>query len=120
MKKVIALALILMLGVAILAGCGDSLSGKYVLVSASNGSETKTGDDLKGEFEDNLPYIEFNGGNYKALSEYGSSFEGTFTVDGKDITLNAPEGEEDVLKGTIDGKKITFTNNGFTMIYEKK
>jgi len=133
MNKAIALLLVLMLSISILAGCGGGLSGKYVLIemTGDDGKVEKL-DDLKKqakEFYDEMEWdfdesemditIEFlSGDKFKMTSVYDVE-EGTFKVDGKNVTLSHPDQDND-LKGTINGNKITFEEDDFVMVFEKK
>lgn len=124
MKKTIIMLLMLVIGISMLVGCGGSttptLSGKYYFVSMTADGETVTVEDMTafGVNPDDL-YLEFQaGGNFRiVLSGISVTQTGTFTVDGKTVTLTV---EGDSLIGTIDGNRVTLENDGETMVFEKK
>ena len=137
--KAIAIILVLMLSVTILAGCGGTkLEGKFSKVSEEYNGEKQLIADIANEMkamyeglEQEIPegalddYIEFLAdGKCKVTSVYVGAeiYDGTFKIDGKNLEVSF-EGE--TLKGTIDGKVITFTEEdeeygNMIHIYEKK
>jgi len=137
MKKAIALLLVLILVVSILTACGGNVSGKYTLKEMSWGEEGKLQkwediikelkEDVGEDFDESKVefYLEFlKDSKFKMVSSLGSETqteEGTFKVDGKTITLTNPSADEDNkdLVGTIDGSKITFVQNGMTLVFGK-
>ena len=122
MKKTIALLMTLMLGVLVLAGCGNgasneaALSGKYYVISVTEGEATVSEETLKAMGFDQM-YFEFmEDGTFKG-DIMGETGEGTFKVDGKNATLTV-NGED--AKGTIDGNKFTLEIDDTKMVFEKK
>ena len=137
MKKTLAVVVVIMFALALLAGCGGggssspALTGKYMLVSMVDGDGNDWLEFFKmmsamadegDEFDLDSMYIEFTSGDkfVMAMGE-DESGEGTYTVDGNNITLSV-DGDE--ISGTIDGNKITVKDEedgeSITMVYEKK
>ena len=136
MKRFIAIVLICLFSFTLFAACGEKdevLSGKYfVTVYEIGGMDwlafIKSMDEMADEIGENNPdvddlYVEFkDGGKIVFSAEIDEEpMEGTFKVDGKNITLTV-DGEE--MKGIIDGNKITIEaeEDGTTlkMVFEKK
>ena len=133
MNKAIALILVLIIGMAILAGCGgEKISGKYDLVSITTDGEKiiwadyiKEMKDMYAEWEAEdefdeenfVSYLEFKDGGKCTAVLFGGSEEGTYKVDGKNIEVTV---DGDTIKGTIDGNKITLEDEGESMVFEKK
>ena len=136
MKKIIAVLLVLMFCVSILSACGGGLSGKYVLTQITNeeGKLVSLEDyvkaekamyeeyDMLDEFDESVyegSYVEFlKDDKYKMVKFGDASEEGTFKVDGKTVELTV---DDETVKGTIDGKKITFDyGEDYKVVFEKK
>ena len=101
MRKKIALLLVIVLSVAIIAGCGgnSSLSGKYV----SPDNDTN--------------YYEFFEGGKCVMSAYGSLSDVKYKVSGNNVTIDLGLGS---FKGKIDGNTITVSEFGVDEVYEKR
>lgn len=117
--KVLALLMILAICLLTLTGCATKLDGKYTLVSMSSGEETIDAsmyEALGLSFDD--CFIEFKKDGTCKMSMFGESMEGTYEAENKKtitITINDEPGS-----GTIDGKKITITEDETSMVFEKK
>jgi len=128
MKKTTALLLAVAVGLAVLAGCGAKLSGRYELVSMSSGGEEVALVEriqMRKEFLGN----DQNGGNFDSYIEFidetnckvvffGDSREGTYTLDDKTIEIVAAGGEPQTM--ILEGKKIILDIGEEQMIFEKK
>ena len=131
MKKTIALLLVLILCVSILASCGSGVSGKYLLteMTSTDGETVKWADQVKEmkdmyaglgmDFneEDFVFYIEFLKDGKCKMVAYGVNEEGTFKVEGKNITITI-SGESNTV--VMNGNKITIEEDGAKLIFEKK
>ena len=132
-KSVFFIVLVLAVSVTVFAQNNSSVpSGKYFLTAFEiNGMDmfeffkmmSEMADESSGGSLEDM-YIEFQGGGkfFMAMgSDEGEGGEGTFLMNGKNITLSA-NGEE--LKGTLDGNKLTLEqeqgNDVIKMVYEKK
>lgn len=62
-------------------------------------------------------YVEFIDGDKCRVAISGQTQEGTYTKDGKNITITV---DGDPASGTIDGNKLTIVINEQTMVFEKK
>jgi major membrane immunogen (membrane-anchored lipoprotein) len=120
MKKtiqIVAIITILAISLVLLVGCGSKLKGKYTLVSMSSGGVTVDAETIRGQgMNPDDMYLEFDGDKCK-VSIAGENGEGTYKVEGKDITITI---DDDPASGTIDGKKITLTIGAQSMTFEKK
>jgi|GEM_PF-2591009 len=132
-KKLIAVLLVLMLSVSILASCGGGLSGTYVIseVLGEDGKMVKYDDqmkEMKAMYEEyDMPFdesefqmsIEFLKDGKCKMTIGSESMDLTFKVDGKNIEV---DDGTDIMKGTIDGNKISFGSeaDGDRQIYVKK
>ena len=116
MKK--AMVVLLVLALTIFSACANnnSLSGKYILISASMGGVSLDQEALSKFGLDNS-YLEFRDNGKMIASIKNDTQDGTYKVDGKTITFTA---ENDSITGTIDGNKITISISGSTMVFEKK
>ena len=137
MKKVIMLLLVLIVGVSAFTGCGGgsaaggSATGKYALVSMvdSEGNDwlemLASMAAMFGEEDESFDfsslYLELKDGGKFVMSMMDEVQEGTYRINGKNITLTA-EGED--ISGTINGKKISLSaeeeGQSMTMVFEKK
>ena len=122
MKKTLMVLLVLVLALAMLAGCGgkdkgsDSGSstpaapeGKYALTSIKmDGADATPFLAMAGITAENM-YLDFsNNGNVK-LSFMGMEGEGTFKVDGTKLTITVEGSDMDFV---FDNNKITLAQNG--------
>jgi len=120
MKKALAITLVLVLAVTMLAGCASSpaLSGRYALKSME--AEGMTIDVAMLEMlgmGDLEMYLEFTGGNAFKMAIMGESVSGTYTLNGKVLTMTI-EGED--VQAILDGKTITLEMDEGKIIFEKK
>jgi|GEM_PF-4400154 len=102
MRKFFAIVLVMVLTLTLLAGCGSKdavLSGKYVDKASNNSYEF---------FE--------NGKCIMGVMGVTSS-EITYSIKGSEVTLNFEYGS---YKGKINGNKITVTEWGEEVVYEKQ
>ena len=120
MKKAITILLVFVLCIATLCACGGGtgLTGKYSIVSVTEGGQTielaqlsEVGIDPAGFF------IEFIDGAKYNMAVFGESQEGTYKLEGKTLALTAL-GE--TAQATVDGSKITIDMEGTVMVFEKK
>jgi hypothetical protein len=124
MKKGLALILaaITALGIFAFTACGgdSGISGKYELDSAEASGITITKEDLISYGMDMS--MEFKSGGKVTMSLNGEDgYEGTYKVDGDNITIT--DDTEAVVEGTLSdgGKTITILepSSGVTMILKK-
>ena len=127
MKK-IALLMVLVLTVALFAGCSGSDSGAagtYELVSIKEDDMNMSGEDLKafGEMmgvKGSLITMELTSdGKAKITSSFMEEVagEGTYTLDGNKITVTI---DNSPISGTVDGGKITLSDENLEMVFEKQ
>ena len=127
MKK-IALLMVLVLTVALFAGCSGSDSGAagtYELVSIKEDDMNMSGEDLKafGEMmgvKGSLITMELTSdGKAKITSSFMEEVagEGTYTLDGNKITVTI---DNSPISGTVDGGRITLSDENLEMVFEKQ
>ena len=114
MKKAIALflALTLVFGIALLAGCGgksgDALKGTWEGVLSDGGIDT----DISWVFDGK--------GGLKFSNGYYDKQPGTYKITGDKVELNVDGWENPIVYSfTVEGKKLTMTaDNGYSPKYE--
>ena len=127
MKK-IALLMVLVLTVALFAGCSGSDSGAagtYELVSIKEDDMNMSGEDLKafGEMmgvKGSLITMELTSdGKAKITSSFMEAVagEGTYTLAANKITVTI---DNSPISGTVDGGKITLSDENLEMVFEKQ
>jgi len=119
MKKTIAIFMVLMIIVSVLAACGGSgLSGKYYLFSMTEDGETAEAAQLADYgIDPDQFYAEFLPGNKFKMVVFGEVDEGTYKLDGKNLSMTVDD-EEVIAK--IDGKKIIIDIDNSQMVFEKR
>ena len=119
MKKTIAIFMVLMIIVSVLAACGGSgLSGKYYLFSMTEDGETAEASQLADYgIDPDQFYAEFLPGNKFKMVVFGEVDEGTYKLDGKNLSMTVDD-EEVIAK--IDGKKIIIDIDNSQMVFEKR
>lgn len=126
MKKVASIALIAVLALALVAcgggGAGDNVAGTYKMTSMSMGGTTidvKQIAQLAG-MSDDIFRLELNEDSSFVLTIYDgtgdTTMEGTWKASGSTLTLTM-EGSD--LKCKLEGKKITISEEGMEMVFEK-
>ena len=130
MKRVIAILLIVFVSITAFAACGGgsggggggssapSMSGKYSVVSFTDGGETFEMSVLEElGFEADAFYLEFVDGTKFTMVIFGESEDGTYKLEGNNLALTV-DGEE--VTATVEGNKITLDADGTIMVFEKK
>ena len=115
MKKSIVMVLVLMLGVSLLAGCGDD---------GGSGGSGGSGDVLMGVWEGVLDpgtdysedvVWEFDGkGGLKFTNDFLDRASGTYTITGSTVDLKVDIWSDPIAyEFTIDGNKLTMKTDDF-------
>lgn len=120
MKKIVSitcLILAMFMVMSVFAACGDSseasLDGTYELVKMTQGEMEITSDLLEASGQEFSMTIQ---GNTATLKVSGQ--EETLTIDTSAKTMSDSKGE--AVPYTLDGNTLTFSQDGMTMVFEKK
>lgn len=118
MKKILSLALVLILVAACLAACGKSggVAGKYNLVSMTMDGETINVSDLEAIAGRKMEaYIELKADGTGIMVMEGERTEMAW-ADGKIWPVSDPDEKADF---TVSGKTLTINESGVVMKFEK-
>jgi hypothetical protein len=122
-KRVLAIALAVLMLMALLTACGGGAEGKYVLDKMTIDGEDfdlKAFAELMDSSADdvaNMFSMELKSGGKGTLTLGDDATEVTWKVDGKKLILTA-EGE--TLECAYDGKTVTIEEDGSTLVMKKK
>ena len=122
MKRIISLALVLILMAVALVGCGGKAEGKYV-VSKVDGQDVKEVLSLYSSMglgdmsAEDFMSLELKSGGKFTLTAMGESQEGEWKQSGDKITLTiAGQSQECTLKGN----ELTMSESGSSVVLVKK
>jgi len=121
MKKILAIALVLVVALTVLVSCGGSagIVGEYKLKSMMGmdiaALAEAFGSDAS-EIENSFSLVINADGTGTMKSEEGGG-DITWKLDGDQLSMTA-EGE--TITGTFDGTDITLTESGVSMVFTKK
>ena len=122
MRKIsVVLAALLLVAAFAFAGCGTSLSGKYVLKEAIVDGQTVTLEELMQTYDiEGAPpdmSLQFSGDKV-TMTTLGQSAEGTYQIDGDKIIVSGIADDQEVEFTMKDGK-IHFEQSEGTMVFVK-
>jgi len=140
MKRIISIALIVLLTAAVLAGCGSSdPEGSYVIKSIDSkdvNEEVKSGAEATGmseedflnqfgvESADELITLDLNadGTFVMDIKMFGSKLEGTWAQDGDKISVTAPDAADDTrtIVFSLSGNELSNSEGDPKYVFGKK
>lgn len=121
MKKIVACLFVVVLSFAMLSGCSSkpSLDGTWKLTKSTMGDTEISVEKLK-EFGVKVMELKLADGKI-TIDVGGETVEGTYTLDGKKITIKETGVEnENLMEGTIDGKELKINDGSMTLYFEKE
>ena len=117
-KTLILLLMVLIVSVAMLAACGGGtqVKGKYVLTSMEDKIEGKLDKAKLAEAGMSMS-IEFLDGGKCKLDMMGMVVDGTFKLEGKNLTITGPDDMK--VAGVVEGNKITLEYDAESTVDDK-